>query len=90
MSTMSRFWKGILESSRNRARDPTGIGLRAPFILVVVAVCGAVWLSALLDTVHHRAIVLELAHRQHDHVARALAEQSARALLAIYLILKQA
>ena len=27
-------------------REPTGIGLRASFILVVVAVCGAVWLSA--------------------------------------------
>jgi signal transduction histidine kinase/ActR/RegA family two-component response regulator len=90
MNTMSGFWKGILESSRVRARDPTGIGLRAPLILLVVAVCGAVWLSALLDTVHHRAIVLELAHRQHDHVARALAEQSARALQAIDLILKQA
>jgi signal transduction histidine kinase/ActR/RegA family two-component response regulator len=63
--------------------------LRAPFILVVVAVCGAVWLSALLDTYHHRAIVLDLAHRQHDSVAHALAEQSARALQAIDLILKQ-
>ena len=84
---MSREAKGILKKS---SRDPTGIGLRASFILVVVAVCGAVWLSAWLDTVHHRAIVLDLAQRQHDNVAHALAEQSARALQAIDLILKQA
>ncbi len=71
-------------------REPTGIGLRASFILVVVAVCGAVWLSALLDTVHHRAIVLDMAERQHDNVAHALAEQSARSLQAIDLILRQA
>jgi signal transduction histidine kinase/ActR/RegA family two-component response regulator len=83
---MPGFWKGILK----RSRELTGAGLRAPFILVVVAVCGAVWLSALLDTYHHRAIVLELASRQHDSVAHALAEQSARALQAIDLILKQA
>ena len=82
---MARSSKGILKPPR----EPTGTGLRAPFILVVVAVCAAVWLSALLDTYHHRAIVLDLAHRQHDNVARALAEQSARALQAIDLILKQ-
>jgi signal transduction histidine kinase/CheY-like chemotaxis protein len=76
---------GILRSSL----DPSGIGLRAPVILAVVAVCGAVWLSALLDTYRHRAIVLDLAERQHDSVAHALAEQSARALQAIDLILRQ-
>ncbi|HEX4584307.1 MAG TPA: ATP-binding protein [Burkholderiaceae bacterium] len=47
-------------------------------------------MSALLDTYHHRAIVLDLASRQHDNVAHALAEQSARALQAIDLILRQA
>ncbi|HEY4037747.1 MAG TPA: ATP-binding protein [Burkholderiaceae bacterium] len=47
-------------------------------------------MSALLDAVHHRAIVLDLAERQHDNVARALAEQSARAMQAIDLILRQA
>jgi signal transduction histidine kinase/CheY-like chemotaxis protein len=83
---MPRFGTGILRPSR----ESTGAGLRAPSILVVVAVCAAVWLSALLDTYHHRAIVLDLAHRQHDNVAHALAEQSARALQAIDLILKQA
>jgi signal transduction histidine kinase/CheY-like chemotaxis protein len=83
---MSGFTLGISKPSK----EPTGTGLRAPFILVVVAVCGAVWLSALLDAVHHRAIVLDLAQRQHDNVAHALAEQSARALQAIDLILKQA
>jgi signal transduction histidine kinase/CheY-like chemotaxis protein len=83
---MPRSATGILKPSG----EPSGAGLRAPFILVVVAVCAAVWLSALLDTYHHRAIVLDLAHRQHDNVAHALAEQSARALQAIDLILKQA
>jgi len=83
---MPRSSKGILKPSL----EPTGVGLRAPFILIVVAVCGAVWLSALLDTYHHRAIVLDLADRQHDNVAHAIAEQSARALQAIDLILKQA
>src|SRR5260370_36112494 len=71
-------------------REPTGIGLRASFILVVGAVCGAVWLSALLDTVYHRASVLDMAERQHDNVAHALAEQAARSLQAINPILKQA
>ena len=83
---MPRFSKGISTPTR----DSSGIGLRASFILVVVAVCGAVWLSALLDAVHHRAIVVDLAERQHDNVARALAEQSARAMQAIDLILRQA
>jgi len=77
--------KGISRASL----EPTGIGLRTPFILVVVTVCGAVWLSALMDTYHHRAIVLELAARQHDNVAHALAEQGARSLQAIDLILRQ-
>jgi signal transduction histidine kinase/ActR/RegA family two-component response regulator len=83
---MPRFSKGISTTPR----EPSGIGLRASFILVVVAVCGAVWLSALLDAVHHRALVLDLAERQHDNVAHALAEQSARAMQAIDLILRQA
>jgi signal transduction histidine kinase/ActR/RegA family two-component response regulator len=86
MNLMPGTSKGISRSSR----EAPGIGLRAPFILIVVGVCGAVWLSALLDTYHHRAMVLELADRQHDNVAHALAEQSARALQAIDLILRQA
>jgi signal transduction histidine kinase/ActR/RegA family two-component response regulator len=86
MNLISGMTKGVSRSSP----DPAGTGLRAPFILVVVAVCGAVWTSALLDTYHHRAIVLDLADRQHDNVAHALAEQSARALQAIDLILRQA
>ncbi len=86
MNLMSGTSKGTSRSSL----EAPGIGLRAPFILIVVGVCGAVWLSALLDTYHHRAIVLELADRQHDNVAHALAEQSARALQAIDLILGQA
>src|ERR1700739_2922012 len=86
MNLMPGTSKGISRSSR----EAPGIGLRAPFILIVVGGCGAVWLSALLDTYHHRAIVLELADRQHDNVAHALAEQSARALQAIDLFLRQA
>jgi len=77
---------GILAPARGFA----GVGLQARIILIVVAVCGAVWASALVDTFHHRAIVLELSERQHDNVARALAEQSARAFQAIDLILMQA
>jgi signal transduction histidine kinase/ActR/RegA family two-component response regulator len=77
---------GILPPAQGLA----GVGLQARIILIVVAVCGAVWLSSLLDTFHHREIVLEMAERQHDNVARALAEQSARAFQAIDLILKQA
>jgi signal transduction histidine kinase/ActR/RegA family two-component response regulator len=83
---MSRLTEWVWKPSR----DPDGVGLRMPFILIVVAVCGAVWMSAVLDTYHHRTIVLELADRQHDNVAHALAEQSARALQAIDLILRQA
>jgi signal transduction histidine kinase/ActR/RegA family two-component response regulator len=86
MNLMSEMSKGRSRSSL----DPAGIGLRAPFILVVIFVCGAVWTSALLDTYHHRAVVLELADRQHDNVAHALAEQTARSLQAIDLILRQA
>jgi signal transduction histidine kinase/ActR/RegA family two-component response regulator len=86
MKFMSRLTEWISRPSR----EPGGAGLRARFILIVVVVCGTVWLSALLDTYHHRAVVLELADRQHDNVAHALAEQSARALQAIDLILKQA
>jgi signal transduction histidine kinase/ActR/RegA family two-component response regulator len=83
---MPRLSKGI----STPPREPSGIGLQASFILMVVAVCGAVWLSALLDAMHHREMVLDLAERQHDNVAHALAEQSARAMQAIDLILRQA
>jgi hypothetical protein len=57
---------------------------------VVVAVCGAVWLSALFDAVRDRRLTLAEAERQNDNVAGALAEQAARALQATDLILKQA
>ncbi len=71
------------ESARGRA-------LRIRFILVVVAVCGAVWLSALFDALRDRRLTLAEAERQNDNVAGALAEQAARALQATDLILKQA
>ncbi|HEY1491641.1 MAG TPA: ATP-binding protein, partial [Steroidobacteraceae bacterium] len=74
---------GPRESARGRA-------LRIRFILVVVAVCGAVWLSALFDAVRDRRLTLAEAERQNDNVAGALAEQAARALQATDLILKQA
>ena len=65
-------------------------GLRARLILVVVAVCVAVWLSALYDALRDRTATLAGAERQYDNVAGALAEQAARALQATDLILKQA
>ena len=70
--------------------NPRGRALRIRFILVVVAVCGAVWLSALFDAVRDRRLTLAEAERQNDNVAGALAEQAARALQATDLILKQA
>ena len=71
------------ESVRRRA-------LRLRLVLVVAAVCAAVGLSTLFDTLHEREATLALAERQHDNVAGALAEQAARALQATDLILRQA
>src|SRR5215469_17105672 len=71
------------ESVRRRA-------LRRRLVLIVAAVCAAVWLSTLFDTLHERQETLALAERQHDNVAGALAEQAARALQATDLILRQA
>ena len=71
------------ESARRRA-------LRLRLVLVVAAVCAAVGLSTLFDTLHDREAALALAERQHDNVAGALAEQAARALQATDLILRQA
>ncbi len=70
--------------------NPRGRALRIRFILIVVAVCGAVWLSALFDALRDRRLTLAEAERQNDNVAGALAEQAARALQATDLILKQA
>jgi signal transduction histidine kinase/ActR/RegA family two-component response regulator len=64
--------------------------LRLRLVLIVAAVCAAVWLSTLLDALHDRAATLATAERQHDNVANALAEQAARALQATDLILEQA
>jgi signal transduction histidine kinase/ActR/RegA family two-component response regulator len=71
------------ESARRRA-------LRLRLVLVVAAVCAAVGLSTLFDTLREREATLALAERQHDNVAGALAEQAARALQATDLILRQA
>src|SRR6516162_3267937 len=71
------------ESARRRA-------LRLRLVLVVAAVCAAVGLSTLFETLHDREAALALAERQHDNVAGALAEQAARALQATDLILRQA
>src|SRR5215510_9896296 len=71
------------EGARRRA-------LRLRLVFVVAAVCAAVWLSTLFDTLHERQETLALAERQHDNVAGALAEQAARALQATDLILRQA
>src|SRR5258708_25791955 len=76
-----------LTARRDSAR---GRALRVRFILIVVAVCAAVWLSALFDTLGDRNETLSVAERQHDNVAGALAEQAARALQATDLILQQA
>jgi signal transduction histidine kinase/ActR/RegA family two-component response regulator len=73
------------------ARDGArGHALRVRLVLVVVAVCAAVWLSALFDALRDRAATLAEAERQYDNVAGALAEQAARALQSTDLILKQA
>src|SRR5262249_44186123 len=64
--------------------------LRRRLILVVLAVCGAVWLSTAFDTLRDRRATLAEAERQLDNVAGALAEQAARALQATDLILQQA
>jgi signal transduction histidine kinase/CheY-like chemotaxis protein len=64
--------------------------LRLRLVLIVAAVCAAVWLSTLFDTMRDRAATVSLAERQHDNVAGALAEQAARALQATDLILQQA
>ena len=71
------------EGARRRA-------LRLRLVLIVAAVCGAVGLSTLFDTLQERAETLRLSERQHDNVAGALAEQAARALQATDLILQQA
>jgi signal transduction histidine kinase/ActR/RegA family two-component response regulator len=67
-----------------------GRALRMRLVLIVAAVCAAVWLSTLFDTMHDREATLAMAEQQHDNVAGALAEQAARALQATDLILKQA
>jgi len=72
---------------RERTRGPT---LRVRLVVFVLATCGAVWLSALFDTLQDRDATLLMAERQHDNVAGALAEQAARALQATDLILQQA
>jgi signal transduction histidine kinase/ActR/RegA family two-component response regulator len=74
---------GPRESARGRS-------LRLRFVLLVVAVCGAVWLSALFDALRDRRVTLAEAERQNDNVAGALAEQAARSLQATDLILQQA
>jgi signal transduction histidine kinase/ActR/RegA family two-component response regulator len=76
------------------ANLPVG-GIRSPslrrrLILVVLAVCGAVWLSTAYDTLRDRRSTLAEGERQLDNVAGALAEQAARALQATDLILQQA
>ena len=73
-----------------RREGARGRALRLRLVLIVAAVCAAVWLSTLFDTLHERQETLALAARQHDNVAGALAEQAARALQATDLILGQA
>ncbi|HEX8781897.1 MAG TPA: hypothetical protein VF764_00895, partial [Steroidobacteraceae bacterium] len=73
-----------------RREGARGRALRLRLVLIVAAVCAAVWLSTLFDTLHERQETLALAERQHDNVAGALAEQAARALQATDLILGQA
>src|SRR5215472_3867272 len=73
-----------------RREGARGRALRLRLVLIVAAVCAAVWLSTLFDTLHDRHETLSLAERQHDNVAGALAEQAARALQATDLILRQA
>jgi len=76
-----------LTAPREGAR---GRALRARLVLIVAAVCAAVWLSTLFDLARDRAATLAMAERQHDNVAGALAEQAARALQATDLILEEA
>jgi len=64
--------------------------LRVRLMLIVAAVCAAVWLSTLFDLVRDRQETLALAARQHANIASALSEQAARALQATDLILEQA
>ena len=73
-----------------RREGARGRALRLRLVLIVAAVCAAVWLSTLFDTVRDRQATLTMAERQHDNVAGALAEQAARALQATDLILQQA
>ena len=73
-----------------RREGAGGRALRLRLVLIVATVCALVWLSTLFDTLHDRDATLALAERQHDNVARALAEQGARALQATDLILQQA
>jgi len=73
-----------------RREGARGGALRLRLVLIVAAVCAAVWLSTLFDTVRDRAATLAMAERAHDNVAGALAEQAARALQATDLILQQA
>jgi len=73
-----------------RREGARGRALRLRLVLIVAAVCAAVWLSTLFDTLRDREATLVMAERQHDNVAGALAEQAARALQATDLILQQA
>jgi signal transduction histidine kinase/ActR/RegA family two-component response regulator len=73
-----------------RSEGARGRALRVRLVLIVAAVCAAVWLSTLFDTLRDRDALLATAERQHDNVAGALAEQAARALQATDLILEQA
>jgi signal transduction histidine kinase/CheY-like chemotaxis protein len=73
-----------------RREGARGRALRLRLVLIVAAVCAAVSLSTLFDTLQERSETLALAERQHDNVAGALAEQAARALQATDLILRQA
>ena len=74
------------------AAAPAGRGraLRLRSIMIVAVVCGAVWLSALYDTLRDRSSALETAELQDDNIAGALAEQAARSLQATDLVLRQA
>ena len=77
-------------ASAARREGAGGRALRVRLVLIVAAVCAAVWLSTLFDTLRDREATLAMAERQHDNVAGALAEQAARALQAADLILRQA
>lgn len=72
------------------AEEPPGRALRLRLVLIVAAVCAAVWLSTLFDTLRDRDATLVMAERQNDNIAGALAEQAARSLQATDLILQQA